>query len=297
MGTKLTSQTMSGYNSSPPSDDGTASEANRVTWAKHKNKLTDPIKQFVEDIETALLVHVNENLSEISANTTTTAANHKQTFNVTGAYTISLGDASTMGTGYLITVKNSHTSAITISRATGGDTIDGTAADISLHPGNAMTFVTNATPDGYHKIAEVNLGYFEEDVTMEGTLDVIGAGSFTDDLDVGGSLNVEAYSEDADQTATGGAITLNTSLATYFHTQTLASIPTFTFSNPASSGRVTSFILELNNAVGYAPVWPASVEWPEGTEPTWSTGTDLVSFITRDGGTTWFGMLGGSAFA
>ena len=55
--------------------------------------------------------------------------------------------------------------------------------------------------------------------------------------------------------------------------------------------------LELFGGGTNAPVWPASVDWPGGTQPTWSAGVDVVTFITRDAGTTWLGMLGGTAFA
>lgn len=42
--------TVSGYNSSPPSDDGATDSSNRVTWAGIKTKLGDPIKTAVESI-------------------------------------------------------------------------------------------------------------------------------------------------------------------------------------------------------------------------------------------------------
>ena len=45
----------SGYNSSPPSDDGAQTEANRVTWAGIKTKLTDPIRTALQAIDASLL--------------------------------------------------------------------------------------------------------------------------------------------------------------------------------------------------------------------------------------------------
>lgn len=50
-----TSQTISGYNTSPPPDDGTESDANEITWAKGKDKLADPIKTLAEAINTQLV--------------------------------------------------------------------------------------------------------------------------------------------------------------------------------------------------------------------------------------------------
>ncbi len=55
--------------------------------------------------------------------------------------------------------------------------------------------------------------------------------------------------------------------------------------------------MELLGADGATLTWPASVDWADGTEPSWSAGRDIVSFSTRDGGTTWYGYLGGQAFA
>lgn len=48
-----TSPSISGYNSNPPSDDGTESTANRVDWDTIKTKLDDPIKSYAEAIDSA----------------------------------------------------------------------------------------------------------------------------------------------------------------------------------------------------------------------------------------------------
>ena len=44
--------TITGYNTSPPPDDGSTGTNNQLTWAKHKDKLGDPIKTAVESINT-----------------------------------------------------------------------------------------------------------------------------------------------------------------------------------------------------------------------------------------------------
>lgn len=114
-------------------------------------------------------------------------------------------------------------------------------------------------------------------------------------LTLTGEIEMEAFSEDADQyTATTGTRDLDVSLATYFYPSADlgTAVITFTFSNPAASGRVSSFTLELLGADGATLTWPTSVDWPAATEPTWTAGVDIVSFVTRDGGTTWHGFLG-----
>lgn len=138
------------------------------------------------------------------------------------------------------------------------------------------------------------IGITPEDLAILGDLAVAGNAA------IAGTLSVEAYDEDADQyTATTGTRALDVSLATYFYPSAdLASAAiTFTFDNPATSGRVSSFTLELLGADGATLTWPASVVWADGAEPEWTAGIDIVSFVTRDGGTTWLGFLGGQAFA
>ncbi len=46
---------ISGYNSSPPPDDGSQTSANEITWVKHKGKLADPIKTRQDSIDSALV--------------------------------------------------------------------------------------------------------------------------------------------------------------------------------------------------------------------------------------------------
>jgi hypothetical protein len=70
MGTKFSSKTISGYNSSPPADDGTVSEANRVKYSTLKTKLGDPVKTLAEDINSALVTHVDKGPTAITTATT-----------------------------------------------------------------------------------------------------------------------------------------------------------------------------------------------------------------------------------
>ena len=64
---------------------------------------------------------------------------------------------------------------------------------------------------------------------------------------------------------------------------------TFTFANPAASGTVTAFTLELTHSSGTV-TWPSSVKWNADTAPTLTTGkTHLFMFVTDDGGTRYRG--------
>ena len=64
---------------------------------------------------------------------------------------------------------------------------------------------------------------------------------------------------------------------------------TFTFANPAASGTVTAFTLELTHSSGTV-TWPSSVKWNADTAPTLTTGkTHLFMFVTDDGGSRYRG--------
>ena len=74
---------------------------------------------------------------------------------------------------------------------------------------------------------------------------------------------------------------------------------TYTFSNPAASGRASSFVLKvIQDSSARTITWPSSVDWPAATAPTLTTtnnGVDVFVFFTIDGGTTYYGFVAGQA--
>ena len=74
---------------------------------------------------------------------------------------------------------------------------------------------------------------------------------------------------------------------------------TYTFSNPAASGRASAFILKvIQDSSARTITWPASVDWPAATAPTLTStnnGVDVFVFFTIDGGTTYYGFVAGQA--
>lgn len=78
---------------------------------------------------------------------------------------------------------------------------------------------------------------------------------------------------------------------TYF-TKTISGATTFTVSNVASSGTVSSFILDLTNGGSAVITWWSGMKWANGTSPSLtSSGRDVLGFFTHDGGTTWTGLF------
>jgi hypothetical protein len=91
--------------------------------------------------------------------------------------------------------------------------------------------------------------------------------------------------------AGSGSRTINLSLGN-FVSANVTGITTWTFSNPLTSPAATGFVLELTNGGSATQNWPASVKWPGGTAPTLtSSGIDVLTFFTDDGGTTYRGVL------
>src|SRR5688500_10356352 len=111
MGTKYSTQVVSGYNSGPPSDDGSQTDANKITWAKIKTKLTDALNTWAAAADAALVTAFDYSVTQKSAAYTTVAADHMRTVevasSVSSSFTISLGDAATMTSNYMVRVKNS----------------------------------------------------------------------------------------------------------------------------------------------------------------------------------------------
>lgn len=107
----------------------------------------------------------------------------------------------------------------------------------------------------------------------------------------------QGYTNNGDKT---GATTLNLA-AGNVHRVRLTGNVTFTFSG-ATSGKACSLTLILvQDATGSRTItWPASVDWEAAAAPVLSTGAnavDILTFITVDGGTIWYGFFAGKGMA
>lgn len=151
MGSKYTSQSISGYNSSAPADDGTQNDANKVKWSTIKTKLGDPVKTLAEAMNTALVTALDTSARSITGNDSATAADNGKVIEigstVTAALTVTLADAATMGAGYMVTVFNAGSGVATVATS-GSDTINGQAS-ISLPAKTGATVRVNAAANGY----------------------------------------------------------------------------------------------------------------------------------------------------
>ena len=83
---------------------------------------------------------------------------------------------------------------------------------------------------------------------------------------------------------------IDLSTGNYF-TDTLTADTTYTFSN---AGTVQYFQVEVTGASTYTVTWPSSIEWAGGaaaSAPDIDV-TAIYSFVTDDGGTSYFGNAG-----
>jgi hypothetical protein len=79
-------------------------------------------------------------------------------------------------------------------------------------------------------------------------------------------------------------------------------IPSPIFANPPAAGRAgsCSLIVRQDGTGARSLAWDGSLRWLGG-EPPGITGVanaaDVYSLVTRDGGVTWYGFLGGQDFS
>jgi hypothetical protein len=92
----------------------------------------------------------------------------------------------------------------------------------------------------------------------------------------------------------GGTDTIDLTAGNVVTATVSTSTQTFTFTNPSASGKSCSFTLILTNGGSQTVNWPGSVDWAGGSAPSLtSSGIDVLTFFTVDGGTIWYGFPAG----
>ena len=172
-----------------------------------------------------------------------------------------------------------------------GTSITSTAAELNILDGVTSTAAELNLLDGVTATtAEIN--YL--DVTTLGT----SAASKAVTADANGVVTFDngKIEESTAITSSSNAATLNLRDGDNF-SHTLSENVTYTFSNPAASGKVSAFTLTVTqDSSARAITWPGAVKWSGGTAPTLSSGSgdvDVFVFFTNDGGTKYFGFTAG----
>jgi len=96
----------------------------------------------------------------------------------------------------------------------------------------------------------------------------------------------------------GGTDAIDLSLGNVVSATVSTGTQTFTFTNPSASANSCSFTLILTNGGSQTVNWPSEVDWAAATAPTLtSSGVDVLTFTTVDGGAIWYGFAAGLAMA
>ena len=121
------------------------------------------------------------------------------------------------------------------------------------------------------------------------------------------STNKVAYgkgiSEEAVTVTQGsGTVTLDLAQGNFFEFTLTENVTGWTFSNPATSGTASSWIIKITQHASSAKTvaYPAAVKWSGGYDHVMSTATgsiDIVSMFTIDGGTNIYANVVGKAFS
>lgn len=91
--------------------------------------------------------------------------------------------------------------------------------------------------------------------------------------------------------AAGGTRTVNYALGNVVTATASTSTNTFAVTNPPTSGVAGSWTLILTNGGSQTVVWMTTTKWAGGAAPTLTAaGVDILTFLTVDGGTTWYGF-------
>ena len=186
------------------------------------------------------------------------------------------------GAGSDLQIYHAGTGSVISDSGTGNLYIDST----NLNFRNAGTSKTYATMnDG----AAVTL-YYDNAVKLATT--ATGAA-------ITGAVKPTTYQETYVASSAASTVTLDLATATSF-SLTMGQATTFAFSNPPSSGTAFSFTLFLTqHSSAVAITWPNTVDWAGGSAPDAALANEVqaYAFFTRDGGTTYYGFLGGTAIA
>lgn len=149
MGAPYTSVSVASYNANPPPDDGSQVPANRVTWAKSKEKLADPLKVALESMNTNIGTAFGKVIG--GAGITSTALTYgvgaadqgKLVVATASGITITTPDAATVGNPFVFGVLNNSSGDITLD-GSGSQTVNG-SANLTMKAGDGWLVFTDGT--------------------------------------------------------------------------------------------------------------------------------------------------------
>ena len=186
----------------------------------------------------------------------------------------------------------------------GGVAITATAAELNILDGVTSTASELNILDGVTSTAtELNLldgvtatttelNY--NDVTTLGTSQAskVVTADANGDVALSEELKAKSYNETYVSLSAASSVAINCEAGNVF-ALTTGQNTTFTFTNQPASGTAYGFTLKLTAGGGHTITYPNTVDFAGGTAPDApaSGETDVLVFITVDGGTNWYGAI------
>jgi hypothetical protein len=149
MASPYTSQSASGYNASPPPDDGSEIASNQVLWATIKTKLADPAKNLADNINAAISDAFDVTISGASVSSQSTSYQvlsddqGKLIRATASSITITTPSATTVSSPFVFAVLNNSGGNITLD-GSDSQTVNG-AANITLPDGQGVLVFTDGS--------------------------------------------------------------------------------------------------------------------------------------------------------
>jgi len=178
----------------------------------------------------------------------------------------------------------------TVVRTTGDQTIAG----VKTFSSNPISSAAQSADANSLTRRDFVTGLDDANVKLTGNQTIAGIKTFSN------LLSLKTYSEEVVTSTWGSATqTVDLSSALVHNITNNSEVTSLTFAN-APANKATSFTLILNIVDNGATVaWPSSVKWPDDNlAPTINIAnrTFIFSFMTPNGGTTWYGFLAGGDF-
>jgi len=224
---------------------------------------------------------------------------------------------STLRTDAIVDAAGNGKPDLTNGLQIGGVAVTSTAAEINILDGVTSTAAEINILDGVTSTA-AELNVLDGITAVVGELNALDIGStavgtavaskaviLDSNKDYAGMRNVTTtglfkpvtYQETYIAKSAASTVTCDLATGTHFSV-TIAANTTFAFSNPPSSGTSYSFVLIITqHSTAVTLTWPNTVDWAGGSAPAAAGNNEVQAygFITRDGGTTYYGFLGGTA--
>ena len=267
--------------------------ASEDTWGTKINTNLDSIDDLLDGTTPVTGIDINSG----SIDGTPIGANSAST----GAFSTIVGTTLNLSTGLAANLDTNGQDIVTSSNANLDLAPNGTGKVVVRGNTNSGKIVLNCENNshGVTLASPPHSASATYEVALPNALGTTNASAVvTTDANGVATFDNGTIEESTSVTSSSNAATLNLRDGNVFE-HTLTENVTYTFSNPAASGKVSSFVLKIKqdaSASGYTVTFPASVDFVGGTAPTLTaTANAIDTFVvfTTDGGTIYNLLVAG----